>query len=76
LIGNFCAIASSAIFAIYSVQSKILIERRRLPISFYFTLLCVFVIIISYAMGKAVGEELELGSFDSKVVVFGLFSSK
>lgn len=75
LIGNFSAIASSAVFAIYSIHSKNLIKRTNLPISFFFSLLSIYVIIVSYAMGKAVGEDLQFSSFDPTNGMFGMLSS-
>ena len=76
LIGNFCAIFSSAICAIYnSFSSNVLVERK-CPIAVYFGLLSLYTIVISYILAQVIGEDVELLSFNSTVGFFGLFSNQ
>lgn len=76
LIGNFCALAASAVAAIYNAQSGQLIKTRKIPMSFYFAILSIFMIVVCFLMGRSIGEDIELYSINPLNGVFGMFSSK
>lgn len=76
LIGNFCAIFSSALCAIYNAYSSEALVERKCPLSVYFGLLSLYTIVISYILAQVLGEDVELLSFNPTVGFFGLFSNQ
>ncbi len=76
LVGNLCAIASSAVFAMYSTYSNDLIQVKKCPLSVFFALLSGFSVILSYIISQVLGEGIQLVSTDPLVGFFGLASSQ
>ncbi len=75
LIGNFSAIAASALAAVYGAYSGDLLKEKKCPLSVYFALLSFYSVILCYILGQVIGEDMELFSASHTVGFFGLFSS-
>ena len=73
-IGNFCAIASSAIAAIYiNFSDGILKDNAKCPIHIYLALLASFVTGISYVTSFYMGKPVQIMSIDPNEGLFGIF---
>lgn len=73
LIGDFVAIASSAIFTIYTSLSTMVVDARTCPDSFYCTLMSGCVIVYSSILSVIFGEKITL-SMDPLTGIFGFFN--
>jgi len=76
LLGNFCAIFSSAIMAIYIIHSTPLMREEHLPYSIYLALVSINTIVISIIVSMF--SETPVGLFSSDPVngVLGMFATK
>jgi hypothetical protein len=74
LIGNFCAIAGSAIAAIYGHFSDIVLkDSAKCPIHIYLALLSCFMTIIAYIGSFYMGRPVQIISIDPTDGLFGIF---
>jgi drug/metabolite transporter (DMT)-like permease len=75
LIGDFCAMASSAIFAIYLTLSDTILKEKNCPRSYYIVVMSITIIAVSYVISFIHGEKIQLVSLES-TGVFQVFSTK
>ncbi len=71
LIGDFMAILSSAVYAIYACLSKPIAVTSNCPISVYLMLMAGYVVGISFVLSIFFNERIDIFSTDE---VFGLFA--
>ena len=77
LIGNFCAICSSALFAIYSVHStQMLRDAAQCPTYIYLAMLSCFMMGFSYIFSFCDGTPVQIVSINPVNGLFGLFMTK
>ncbi len=75
LLGNFCAIASSAVFAMYALSSSPILKGESLPFSLYLGIISVYTILISIAAAWLMGTPVAVFSVDPVNGVFGMFAA-
>lgn len=74
LIGDFCAMASSAVYALYISLSGPLLKDKKCPTSFYLVMMSITIIAVCYGISAICGEKIHLSSLDS-TGVFDVFST-
>ncbi len=75
LLGDFCAIASSVVFAMYALSSTPILKSGKATLSIYLALMCVYIILMSCALSWFMGNPVDLFSTDAVTGVFGMFST-
>ena len=74
LIGNFVAIASSAVAAIYiHFSDGVLKDEAKCPIHVYLGLLACYIAGISYVFSFYMGKPVQIISIDPNEGLFGIF---
>ena len=75
LVGNFCAIASSVVFAMYALSSASIIKSDSLPFSIYLALMSIYMVIISFVASWFFSKPVDLFSVDPVNGAFGMFAT-
>ncbi len=75
LLGDFCAIGSSAVFAFFTLSSNSIMKTNSVPHSVYFGMMCVFNVLISCLLSWYMGNPVDLFSADPVTGVFGMMAN-
>jgi len=75
IVGNFCAIFASMVFAIYSMYSVPIVKENRFPYFTFMVLTSGLVVVYSWLLSWVFNNPVDMFSYEAENGVFGLFTN-